>query len=554
MKRPRQASSLSTNDVDGSCMNSSSSSSSSAASATAADADAADAPVNSTTIPLDTTTAVAVAAASALSVTIMNITSNSYSFPFVAATIRGGGCGGRRCPRRRDLLLLRSDSQNQLADSIPKKKSSSWSTRSVSRLIVTSTILLWLTVITSSSAATATVVTATVVTATVVTASTTTVPTTMTTLGRISKVQLEEQQRVVSLRNYNNNSRSNNDYNNNTKKNVIVSIKETEYRRTLQSSDASTRVTELNVTSPPGETPFENINDDTNDDENDDGDDTDNTDEDFSIRQTGNPVIQQSLWIQFQIILSVLPSTTTATSSSSDEFLQDLDIALEEYLQTAYQNRIVEEDNLGSTLSLSSMVQLKRIDLDTILVTKKQKIRRRTLVTVSTSLLSSSSSSSISSLRGSASQPQQSPRDLAEDESSPSYEQLTIDAMGTVEYSVQVDGGTVTPEVIEQAFNSALHDMVTPGQLEEAIVDNAGIKGVVQVESATVVQDGSTPTTTGGGGGGSHPHDRRRRDHWSLIMGLMTVFLHFIIVKTTERLKVVVLRMLEDYKSHQPYL
>lgn len=180
-------------------------------------------------------------------------------------------------------------------------------------------------------------------------------------------------------------------------------------------------------------------------------------------RQTGNPIIQQSLWIGFQIILSVLPDSIT----DQDGFLLDLDVALEQYLESSFLNLIANEDDSGSTPSLSSMVQLRLVDLNCILVEQRRAL--------------SSSSSSSSLLRR--------PRDLAE-----SSEQWTIDSSGSVDYSVQVDGGRVTPEVIQQTFSSALQGMLTQARLEEAIGD-AGIEGVVRVDQATVEDATGQPPT-----------------------------------------------------------
>lgn len=167
------------------------------------------------------------------------------------------------------------------------------------------------------------------------------------------------------------------------------------------------------------------------------------------VRETGDPVIQQSLWVEFRMVLSVLPDSL----ADRDAFLRGLDGALEDHLEREYENLIDRggEDATGGTSEPT--LQLQQVDLNLQFVQRRRTARRA------------------SYLR---------PRDLQQ-----TPEQLTIDAEGTVDYSMQVDGGGTTPDAVQEAWGAALGGMVTQARLEEAIGD-AGIEGVVSVDQATL--------------------------------------------------------------------
>jgi len=199
----------------------------------------------------------------------------------------------------------------------------------------------------------------------------------------------------------------------------------------------------------------------------------------ITTRQSGNPLIQQTLPVAFRVGLSILPTT------DRNVLLAGLETTLENYLRVRYNNLIgLQAAVFGSTTA--SSINLQKVDLDLTLTqddNTSKRNRKRNLLR----------------------------RNLQEQSSS--ADQVEIEGVGGINYSLQVDGSNPTPDEVKATWSAVFEEeLMTQAQIEE-VVGNTGFDSILRVDEVTVLNpsevadDTTSSTTTGGGTAQSQEND-----------------------------------------------
>jgi hypothetical protein len=175
--------------------------------------------------------------------------------------------------------------------------------------------------------------------------------------------------------------------------------------------------------------------------------------------KTGNPLIRETLPLNFEIGLLVQQDSYT------NNLLQNVETALEEYIEMEYQ-KLVDG-------AASETIKLEQVDLTLYLVDSKwwEERQRRHL--------------DLDLLKGPLRSRQ---RNLQEQQQPSNIKLMAIDVVGSVYYSMEVDGSIPTPDNIQEQWSAAYVDIVSQNQLQQAIGD-AGIEGVLRLEQVTINND-----------------------------------------------------------------
>ena len=174
---------------------------------------------------------------------------------------------------------------------------------------------------------------------------------------------------------------------------------------------------------------------------------------------TGNPRIRETLPFNFEIGMLVQQDSYT------NDLLQNVEKVLEEYIEMEYQ-KLVDG-------AASETLRLEQVDLTLYLVDSKwwEERNRRHL--------------DLDLLKGPLRSRQ---RNLQEQQQQSNIKLMAIDVVGSVYYSMDVDGSIPTPDNVQEQFSAAYIDIVSQNQLQQAIAD-AGIEGVLRLEQVTINND-----------------------------------------------------------------
>ncbi|KAL3921352.1 MAG: hypothetical protein SGILL_002790 [Bacillariaceae sp.] len=199
------------------------------------------------------------------------------------------------------------------------------------------------------------------------------------------------------------------------------------------------------VTSPPYRMQEGDRSSDADDSNNNNDNDTD---EDVVPRQTGNPLINQKVPVDLQMVVSVQEGTDYG------QLILGMEAFLEEYLEQQYQ-RLIEQQSDEFSLTTDPILRLQEVDLTVLLVEfPPQKRLLRWIAGRSRALQVSS-------------------------------QMARMNVEGQVAYNVEVDGGSPTPEDIEQEWNGALNEIMAQPRLDE-VITQGGVDGVVRVDQVVL--------------------------------------------------------------------
>eukprot|EP00536_Pseudo-nitzschia_multiseries_P008941 jgi/Psemu1/21878/gm1.21878_g len=198
--------------------------------------------------------------------------------------------------------------------------------------------------------------------------------------------------------------------------------------------------------------------------------------------KTGNLLIQNKQPIDFEVQILVEDTIT-------NELLKDLEVFLENYIEGEYK-KFIDGNRDGSrnasTMSNSDLetVKLGKVDLVLQLLDSErwQERQRRQLHT-----------ELFSSMRGSLRSKQ---RRMQNDPQLSNAKLMTIDVIGSVDYSVEVDGSLPTPDEIEEQWDDVYREIISQNQLQRAIEDS-DIEGVLRVEEVTPEEDPTDKSDSG---------------------------------------------------------
>jgi hypothetical protein len=186
------------------------------------------------------------------------------------------------------------------------------------------------------------------------------------------------------------------------------------------------------------------------------------------MRQSGNPLIQQTLPVAFGITLSVLPTT------SRDLLLEQLEPAFEEYLRVRYQNLIELQAAVFGSASAAS-IELQKVDLR-LSILGEVPGKRRTMYWSGRSRYRSRALQQTSDL-------------------------ISVQGVGEINYSLQVDGSNPTPGEVQGTWIAVFEEeLMTQARVEE-VVEDAGIDGVVRVDRVNVLDPSEVDENPSGSSG-----------------------------------------------------
>lgn len=163
------------------------------------------------------------------------------------------------------------------------------------------------------------------------------------------------------------------------------------------------------------------------------------------MRQSGNPLIQQSLPVAFALNLSILPTTARET------LLTTLETTFEDYLTFRYQNLIQLQAAVFGSQAASSM-KLQKVDL-------------------TMSILDDDTNNAVRRAR----RLQQ------------SSDQIEIQGVGVIDYTLEVDGSNPTPNEVRDTWNAVFEEEVMTRARVEEVISNAGFDSVLRVEQVTIL-------------------------------------------------------------------
>ena len=172
----------------------------------------------------------------------------------------------------------------------------------------------------------------------------------------------------------------------------------------------------------------------------------------------GNVLVLSTLPVSFNIELIVKNTVTY-------DLLTWLDAILENHMRTEYQD-LLDRNRLGG----KDNVEIKAVDLTVSLIQSRwfEERRMRRLNSPSNDFVGAPSQLRNRNLQGRR------------------EKMLAMSVVGSINYSIEVDGSPPTPDQIEQEWREAYAAITSPSQLERAI-ESANINVIVRLEQVTQI-------------------------------------------------------------------